>query len=70
LIEEIERREEDRERVDRGIAAAEHRIRLGHLAVARTLRELEPVMAAWREALRGSPVRACQICESLSSNPS
>jgi hypothetical protein len=69
LIEEIERREGDRDRVDQEIAAAENRIRLGHLDVARTLRELEPVLAAWRDALHGNPVQARQTLRKLVVGP-
>ena len=32
-----------------------------NMDVARTLRELEPVLGAWREALHGDPAQARQI---------
>ena len=69
LVEEIELREEARGRVDREIATAEERIRLGHLDVARVLRELEPVLAAWREELHGHPVQARQTLRKLVVGP-
>ncbi len=61
--------EAELERQDAEIVAVEARGRLEHLDVARAIRDLEPALAAWREILRGNPVRARQILRKLIVGP-
>lgn len=69
FVEQVKALEAELGRLDGEIAAFETRARLGHLDVARALRELEPALAAWREILRGNPARARQILRKLIVGP-
>ncbi len=69
FLEQVKALEGELGRLDGEIAAIEAQTRLGHLDVARTLQELEPALAAWRDILRGNPVRARQILRKLVVGP-
>ncbi len=69
LVDEIHSREEKKSNLDREIALVEERSRLGHLDVARALRELKPVLASWRDTLHGNPVRAREVLRKLVMGP-
>ncbi len=56
-------------RLDGEITAVEARGRLGQLNVARAMRDLEPALAAWREILRGNPIRARQVLRKIVAEP-
>jgi hypothetical protein len=69
FVEQVKALEAEHDRMDGKIAAVEARRRLGQLDVARALRGLEPALAAWREILRGSLVRARQVLRTLIVGP-
>ncbi len=69
LLEQIKALEGELVRLDGEIAGFEARARLAHLDVARALKELEPALAAWRDILRGNPVRARQVLRKLVAGP-
>jgi hypothetical protein len=61
--------ETELDRLDEEITTLEKRARTGQLDVARALREVESALAAWREILRGDPVRACEALRKLVLGP-
>ena len=69
ILDEIQALEADLDRLDSAIAAVEARGHLGHLDVARAVRDLEPALAAWKDILRGSPVRARQLLKKIVAEP-
>ena len=69
VLDQIRALEKDLTRFDTEIAGLEARAHLGHLDVARALRDLEPALAAWRDILRGNPVRARQLLRKLIVGP-
>ncbi len=69
LLEQIKAFEAELGRLDGDIADRESRARLGQLNVAQALRDLEPALAAWRDILRGNPVRARQVLRKIVAGP-
>jgi len=69
ILEQITVLEAERERLGGEITAVEARGRLGQLDVERAIRDLEPALAAWKEILRGNPVRARKILRKLVVGP-
>ncbi len=65
ILEQINALEAELGRLDGEIAAVEARGRLGQLDVARAVSEVEPALAAWKDILRGNPVRARQVLRKL-----
>ncbi len=69
ILEQINALEAELGRLDGEIAAVEARGRLGQLDVARAVSEVEPALAAWKDILRGNPVRARQVLRKLVAGP-
>ena len=69
ILEQISTLEAELGRLDAEIMAVEARGRLGQLDVARAMRDLEPALVAWREILRGNPVRARQVLRKIVAEP-
>jgi hypothetical protein len=69
LLEQIKAFEAELGRLDGEMADRESRARLGQLNVAQALQDLEPVLTAWRDILRGNLVRARQVLRKLVTEP-
>ncbi len=69
ILEQIQVLEAELDRLDAQVAAVESRAHLGQLDVARALRDLEPALVAWKEILRGNPVRARQVLRKIVAGP-
>ncbi len=69
VLDQIQALEGELDRLDGAIAAVEARGGLGSLDVARAVRDLEPALVAWKDILRGNPVRARQVLKKIVAGP-